>query len=184
MTLDYDLLEALLAQVDFGLLPDGTAIGSAIANGVNRLADSRARSRILVLLTDGENNAGPIDPLTAARLAAERGVRVYTIGVGREGIARVPVQTPFGTRYRRMESHIDEAVLKRIARETGGRYFRADAPDALAAVFATVDRLERSEVAAPVYHRYGELFPWPAAAALGLVLLEILLRAGPLSAAG
>ncbi len=184
LTLDYPMLETLLAQVDFGILGDGTAIGTAIANGVNRLADSKARSRILILLTDGENNAGPIDPITAAGLAASRGVRVYTIGVGKEGMVRMPVQTPFGVRYQRIESHIDEAVLKGIAKETGGRYFRADAPDTLRKIFATIDRLEKSEVAVKQYHRYGELFPWPVGVALGLLLIETLLRAGPLAVVG
>lgn len=184
LTLDYSMLDMLLAQVDFGILGDGTAIGTAIANGVNRLADSKARSRILILLTDGENNAGPIDPITAAKLATARGVRVYTIGVGKEGMVRMPVQTPFGVRYQRLESHIDEEVLKEIAETTGGRYFRADAADALAEIFATIDKLEKSEVAVRAYHRYGELFPWPVAAALALLLIEGVLRAGPLAVVG
>ena len=184
LTLDYPMLEALLAQVDFGILEDGTAIGTAIANGVNRLADSKAKSRILILLTDGENNAGPIDPITAANLAATRGVRVYTIGVGKEGMVRMPIQTPFGVRYQRVESHIDEAVLKQIAKTTGGRYFRADAADSLREIFATIDKLEKSEVAVKQYHRYGELFPWPVAMALAVLLIETLLRAGPLAAIG
>jgi len=184
LTLDYPMLDTLLAQVDFGILSDGTAIGTAIANGVNRLADSKAKSRILILLTDGENNAGPIDPITAAKLAASRGVRVYTIGVGKEGMVRMPVQTPFGVRYQRVESHIDETVLKKIAKTTGGRYFRADAADALTKIFTTIDKLEKSEVAVKQYHRYGELFPWPVAAALGLLLIETVLRAGPLAVVG
>jgi len=184
LTLDYPMLDALLAQVDFNILEDGTAIGTAIANGVNRLADSKAKSRILILLTDGENNAGPIDPVTAANLAATRGVRVYTIGVGKEGMVRMPVQTPFGVRYQRVASHIDEEVLKKIAETTGGRYFRADAADTLAEIFTTIDKLEKSEVAVKQYHRYGELFPWPVAAALGLLLIETVLRAGPLAVVG
>jgi len=184
LTLDYPMLDTLLAQVDFDLLEDGTAIGTAIANGVNRLADSHAKSRILILLTDGENNAGPIDPMTGANLAKARGVRIYTIAVGKEGVVRMGVPTPLGLRYPQVESHIDEAVLKQIAEATGGRAFRADAPDTLAEVFATIDQLEKSEVAVKQYHRYGELFPWPLAATLLLVLGEIVLRAGPLAVVG
>jgi Ca-activated chloride channel family protein len=182
LTLDYPVVEALLEQVRFGLIDDGTAIGMAIANGVNRLTDSRAKSRILVLLTDGENNAGPIDPQTAAQLAKARGIRVYTIGVGREGIARIPVaDTVFGRQYRQVETHIDEATLREIADTTGGRYFRADDPESLANIFATIDKLEKTEVEVQHYHRYGELFPWAAGAALALLLGETLLRAGPLA---
>jgi Ca-activated chloride channel family protein len=182
LTLDYPVIEALLEQVRFGLIDDGTAIGMAIANGVNRLTDSKAKSRILVLLTDGENNAGPIDPKTAAELAKARGIRIYTIGVGREGVARIPVADPmFGQRYRQVETHIDEESLQEIAQVTGGRYFRADDPKALAGIFSTIDSLEKTEVEVKHYHRYGELFPWVAGAGLVLLLGETLLRAGPLA---
>lgn len=182
LTLDYRVVEALLEQVRFGLVEDGTAIGMAIANGVNRLTDSRAKSRILVLLTDGENNAGPIDPKTAADLAKARGIRVYTIGVGREGVSRIPIgNAVFGTRYRQVETHIDEETLREIADTTGGRYFRADDPEALASIFTTIDALEKTEVEVKHYHRYGELFPWAAGVALLLLLGETALRAGPLA---
>jgi Ca-activated chloride channel family protein len=182
LTLDYPVVEALLGEVAYGLIEDGTAIGMAIASGVNRLADSEADSRILILLTDGENNAGPIDPLTAADLASARGIRVYTVGVGKEGVSRIPVIVPgMGRQYRQVETHIDEETLRAIADTTGGRYFRADDPDALAAIFTTIDALEKSEVEVEHFHRYGELFPWVAGMGLLLLLTEVGLRAGPLA---
>src|SRR3990172_1911022 len=143
LTIDYDVLLKQVGDVQLGTIEDGTAIGSGLANAVNRLRASKAKSRIIILLTDGVNNSGEIDPLTAAELARSLGLKVYTVGVGREGIAPFPVKGPvFGKRYIDVEVQIDEELLKKIADSTGGRYYRAIDRDSLEQIFKTIDGLE------------------------------------------
>ena len=179
LTLDHDLLLSQLAQVEIGKMEDGTAVGLALATAVNRLRESDAESRVLILLTDGENNRG-IDPRTALDLAVSEGITVHTIGVGREGVALIPVQTPFGKRLQNMEVHIDEDLLRELASKTGGRYFRAHDLEELKAVYEQIDKLERSEIEVTEYRLVEERFaPWLQAAVTLLVLAmlsSLLLR--------
>lgn len=147
ITLDYGVLFRALEQLEVGMLEDGTAIGTAIATAANRLRRVPGASRVIILMTDGENNRGEIDPLTAARAAEAYGIRVYTIGVGSDGVARMPIgRTLFGYEYANVEVHIDEALLRQIADITGGRYFRATNAAALDSVYQQIDRLERTTV--------------------------------------
>jgi Ca-activated chloride channel homolog len=175
MTLDYRVLKNLLRQVKPGMVEDGTAIGMAIAQGVNRLKDSKAKSKVMILLTDGMNNRGEIDPLTAAQIAKTFNIRIYTIGVGTVGEAPYPVQTPFGIRYQNMPVDVDEKTLAQIADMTDGRYFRATNNKALKEIYDEIDKLEKTRIEVKAYRSYTELFyPW---AALGLIslLVEFLL---------
>lgn len=175
LTVDYKVLKGLLSEVKNGMVEDGTAIGNALANCINRLRDSTVKSKVVILLTDGVNNAGEIDPLTAAELAKAYGVRVYTIGIGTMGQAPYPVQTPLGITYQMMPVEIDEALLKKIATETGGQYYRATGNDKLSEVYQDIDKLEKSKISTTSYRHKKELFyPW-AAAALILLLSELLL---------
>lgn len=169
-TLDYDALQSSLSAVSFPSDPrdDGTAIGSGIATGVNRLRTSKAKSRVLILLTDGINNQGSIDPVTAADLAHAVGVRIYTIGVGSEGPVTIPI--PDGTRVR-ATLPINEVELRRIAATTGGSYFRANDSEALAAIFRRIDGLEKTKIDVQSYGRYDELFGWFLAPSLALLAL-------------
>jgi Ca-activated chloride channel family protein len=147
VTLDYPVLERAVLDLRIGTLEDGTAIGSGLATAVNRLKRVPSRSKVVLLLTDGENNRGAIDPRTAAQAAAALGVRVYTIGVGTEGEARIPTGRGLsGFRYEMLPVRIDEALLTDIANQTGGRYFRAKDSDALSRIFAQIDQMERSQV--------------------------------------
>jgi Ca-activated chloride channel family protein len=176
LTLDHDMLLDFLSQVKMGLVDDGTAIGSAIATGANRLRESTAKSKVMVLLTDGDNNAGSVDPQTAARAAAAFNIKIYTIGVGKEGRVPYPVEDPFfGKRYQYVQTNLDEGVLRGIADATGGRYFRAESADALAQIYREIDGLERTEVSAVERVDYSEAAtPFLLPAAL-LLLVELLM---------
>ncbi len=183
LTIDYPVLMAAVDNLQPGQLEDGTAIGTAIATASNRLRNATGRSRVLILLTDGVNNRGTIDPRTAAKAAAALGVRIYTIGVGTEGMAPVPVgRGVFGLRYENRPVELDEPLLEYIAQESGGRYFRARDGQALQRIYAQIDQLERSPIRARRYVRYRELYRWPLGLALGALLLELGLLAvrGPL----
>jgi Ca-activated chloride channel homolog len=164
-TTDQGVLLRQLDDVRLDMLPDGTAIGSGVATALTRLRHSRARSRIVVLVTDGGNNAGEIDPATASDLARAMEVRVYTVGVGSQGEVPMPVKAPdplTGVLVRRtvpMEVKFDEELLKRIAAQTGGEFFRASDPESLRHIFDRIDRLEKSEIHVTAYRRYRELFP-------------------------
>jgi Ca-activated chloride channel family protein len=179
LTLDYDVLLDLLGQIRLGPdmgLEDGTAIGIAIANATNRLKDSTAKSKIIVLLTDGVNNAGQIDPPTAAQIAQTLGIKIYTIGAGRPGSAPYPVQDPFlGKRYVNLPSELDEESLRQIAEITEGLYFRATDSQALRQIYQRISEMEKTEVEVRRYTRYRELAHLFALPALGLVLIEVLL---------
>ncbi len=175
MTLDYRVLKNLLRQVKPGMVEDGTAIGMAIAQGVNRLKDSKAKSKVMILLTDGMNNRGEIDPLTAAQIAKTFNIRIYTIGVGTVGEAPYPVQTPFGIRYQNMPVDVDEKTLQQIADMTDGRYFRATDNKTLKQIYDEIDKLEKTRIEVKAYRSYTELFyPWAALGLLSL-LAEFLL---------
>jgi Ca-activated chloride channel family protein len=183
LTTDYPVVTAAVDNLQAGQLEDGTAIGTAIATSANRLRDAPGRSRVMVLLTDGENNRGAIDPRTAAKAAAAVGVRIYAIGVGTEGMAPVPVgRGVYGLRYENRPVRIDEALLTDVARTTGGRYFRARDAQALREIYAQVDRLERTPVRAKTYVRFTEEYRWPLGLAMSALLLELALLAwrGPL----
>jgi Ca-activated chloride channel homolog len=174
LTLDYALLAKLVDAVDFGMLDDGTAIGVALATACNRLRDSEAKSRIVILLTDGQNNSGMVDPITAARVATTLGIKVYTIGVGTRGRAPMPIDDPvFGRRLVSVDVDIDETTLRKIAELTAGRYFRATDREELIEIYDTIDKLERSKVESETYVEYTDHFPWFIIPALGLLILEL-----------
>lgn len=176
LTTDHAVLINLMREVKSGIIEDGTAIGVGLATAINRIKDSDAVSKVIILLTDGINNRGSIDPLTAAEIARTFGVRVYTIGVGSMGYADYPVQTPFGLRYQKMQVEIDEALLRKVADLTGGRYFRAVDNTSLQQVYSEIDKLEKSKIETREHSRREEVFwPWAAAAAL-ILALELLLR--------
>src|SRR5687768_97792 len=183
LTTDYPVVTQAINSLQPGQLEDGTAIGTAIATSANRLRDAPGASRVMVLLTDGVNNRGSIDPRTAARAAAALGIRIYTIGVGTEGMAPVPVgRGLFGLRYEMRPVEIDDALLNEVARMSGGRYFRARDAAALDRITREIDRLERSPLQTRTYVRFTELFRWPLILAMIALSGEMLLRAwrGPL----
>ncbi len=176
LTFDHGWLLQQVNRIEIAMVRDGTAIGSAIASGLNRLRDSEAESKVIVLLTDGVNNAGNISPENAARAAAALGVRVHAIGAGTQTYAPFPVRDPFGgQRYVRQLAVFDEAQLKRIADITGGKYFHADDTDALRRIYAEIDELERTEIEVEEYTRYKEHFMPFLLWALGLLTLERML---------
>jgi Ca-activated chloride channel family protein len=175
LTLDHAVVTNLLKQVKSGMIEDGTAIGMGLATAVSRLKESKAKSRVIILLTDGVNNRGFIDPLTAAGIAQSFGIRAYTIGVGTIGMAPYPVQTPFGTQYQNMQVEIDEALLQKIADQTGGKYFRATDNRKLKTIFDEIDRLEKTKIEVTQFRHRKEEF-YSAAMFAGLfLLLEVLL---------
>lgn len=176
LTTDHAVLINLLREVKSGIIEDGTAIGVGLATAINRIKDSDAISKVIILLTDGVNNMGSIDPMTSAEIANTFGIRVYTIGVGSRGYADYPVQTPYGIRYQKMQVEIDEALLEQIAETTGGRYFRAVDNTSLQQVYGEIDKLEKSKIETREHSRREEVFmPWALVAAIVLAL-ELLLR--------
>jgi Ca-activated chloride channel family protein len=178
LTTDYPVVLAAVDNLQPGQLDDGTAIGTAIATAANRLRGAPGRSRVIVLLTDGVNNRGAIDPRTASQAAAAIGVKIYAIGVGTEGMAPVPVgRGVFGLRYENRPVEIDDALLTEVAQRTGGRYFRARDAEALDRITSEIDRLERTPVRTKVYTRYTELYRWPLALALLCLVCELGLAA-------
>ena len=185
LTTDYPVVASAINNLQPGQLEDGTAIGTAIVTAANRLKDAPGQSRVMVLLTDGVNNRGSTDPRTAARAAAALGIRIYTIGVGTEGMAPVPVgRGLFGLRYEMRPVEIDDALLAEVARITGGRYFRARDAAALDRITHEIDRLERVPVQTRTYVRFTELYRWPLALALIALASEMAIaaRRGPLPA--
>lgn len=180
LTLDYASLVEYLELVDFGMTgEDGTAIGDAIATAAHHLEHSSAKSRLVVLLTDGRSNSGVVDPVTAAKAAAALGMKVYTIGVGVHGPSLFPTEDPvFGTRWTQIQEDLDEPTLKEVAQRTGARYFRAASEPEMGEIFAEIDRLERSEVEPPSTAGYQDLYSLFLAPAIGLVALELLVARG------
>lgn len=176
LTLDYGALRSFLDQVDFGMVDDGTAIGLALANSVNRLRDSDAKSKVIILLTDGVNNVWEIDPLTAANIAKTMGVKIYTIGAGKPGNVMQPVYDPiFGKRYVYTENEIDEESLQKIADITGGRYFRARSEKELEEIYTEIDQMEKTKIQVHEYIQYEELFFGFLITGFVLLLLEMVL---------
>lgn len=176
ITIDHNVLNEQLSQIKSGLLVDGTAIGMGLATSVDRLRNSKAKSKIIVFLTDGVNNTGLIDPSTALEIAKAYKVRVYTIGVGTKGQAPYPVKTPMGMQKQMMDVQIDEALLQQIAKETGGKYYRATNNKSLSTVYDEIDQLEKTKIEVSSYKNYAELFFPFAALAIICLGLEMLLR--------
>jgi Ca-activated chloride channel family protein len=176
LTADHGVLLSLLHEIKYGMIDDGTAIGLGLANAVNRLKDSQSQSRVVILLTDGSNNRGQIAPLTAADLASTYGVRVYTIGVGSQGMAPTPMPTPFGERIQNMPVEIDEKTLTEIAGITGGKYFRAEDGQKLAEIYKEIDSMEKYLISVNKVTKKQELYLSFAIAALALLLFELTLR--------
>ncbi len=176
LTTDHAVLINLMREIQSGMIEDGTAIGNGLATAINRIKDSEAISKVIILLTDGVNNRGEIAPSTAADIAKTYGIRVYTIGVGTRGTAPYPVQTPFGIQYQNMPVEIDEAILKDIASKTGGSYFRATDNDKLVQVYAEIDKLEKSKIDVRQFTRKEEKFLLPAIFAFLMLALEAILR--------
>ncbi|SDF00024.1 Ca-activated chloride channel family protein [Mucilaginibacter pineti] len=176
LTIDHDVLINLYADIKNGMITDGTAIGMGLATAVNRLRGSEAKSKVIILLTDGSNNAGSIPPITAAEIAKQFNVRVYTVGLGTNGYAPYPVQTPIGIQYQRMKVDIDEGTLSKIASITGGKYFRATNNETLKDIYTQIDKLEKAKIDVTQYRKKTEMFmPW-AIIALALLSLEFLLK--------
>lgn len=177
LTTDHQVLQNLFANVKSGMVEDGTAIGMGLATAVNRLKESEAVSKVIILLTDGVNNQGSVAPLTAAKIAQKFGIRVYTIGVGTKGYAPYPFKTPFGTTvYQDVEVQIDEETLQNIASVTNGQYFRATSNKALESIYREIDQLERSKIEIKEYHKKKEEFFPLALLALTLLIIEFALR--------
>lgn len=176
MTTDHAVLLNLMKDVDCGMLVDGTAVGDGLATAVNRIKDGPAKSKTIILLTDGTNNAGIVDPITAAEIARSFGIRVYTIGVGTKGMAPSPVMTPYGIRYQNMPVEIDEDKLRQIASIGDGQYFRATDENVLKSVFAEIDQMEKTKLSVQQFSRREEAYmPW-AILAMVLLAIEILMR--------
>jgi Ca-activated chloride channel family protein len=177
LTLDHDFLLQNLERLTIATPErDGTAIGSALTAALNRLRELKSKSKIVILMTDGQNNAGKVPPLTAAEAAERLGVKVYTIGVGTRGLAPIAYLDERGRkRYTQQPVNIDEDTLQAIAKRTGGRYYRADKTEALRTIYDEIDRMEKSEVEVKKYQQYRELFPWLVLPGLALLLLELIL---------
>ena len=176
LTLDYSVVTSLIGELEVGMIEDGTAVGMGLATAVKRLQASEAASRVVVLLTDGRNNRGEIDPVTAAQAAQALGVRVYTIGAGSRGTARVPVTDRFGNRrYVTTRVDVDEPTLRATAETTGGRYYRATDRESLEAIYREIDELETTEIEVENFTTYGERFHIPLLVGLFLLLAEVVL---------
>ena len=176
LTTDHAVLVNLFKSVEYGMVEDGTAIGLGLANAVNRMKDSETKSKVIILLTDGSNNRGDIDPQTAAEIAKTYGIRVYTIGVGSYGQARVPVQTPIGKQYITMDNEFDETTLRSIAETTGGQYFRAKDNTSLKAIYDQIDQMEKTKLRVREFSKHTENFMPFLYAALICLLLELIIR--------
>jgi Ca-activated chloride channel family protein len=176
ITTDHAVLINLMREIQSGMIEDGTAIGMGLATAINRIKDSQAKSKVIILLTDGVNNRGEIAPATAAGIAKTFGIRVYTIGVGTHGMAPYPVQTPFGLQYQDMPVEIDEGILQEISSSTGGKYFRATDNNSLLQVYNEIDKLEKSKIDVTQYIRKEEKYLLPALIAFCLLALEIITR--------
>lgn len=176
LTTDHAVLVNLFNGIDYGLIEDGTAIGLGLANAINRIKDSKSKSKVIILLTDGSNNRGDIAPITAAEIAKSFGIRIYAIGVGSYGQVRIPVQTPMGLQYQVMDSEFDEKSLQEIASMTGGHYFRATNNAKLRNIYQEIDKMEKTKINVREYNKKNEEFFVFAIIAFLLLLTEILLR--------
>jgi Ca-activated chloride channel family protein len=176
LTTDHVIMEDMLDDIKSGMIQDGTAIGDGLATSINRLKESQAVSKVIILLTDGQNNAGSIAPLSAAEIAKIYGIRIYTIGVGTMGFAPYPVQTPFGIQYQNMEVKIDEDLLRQVANMTDGKYYRATDNTRLKEVYQEIDRLEKSKIDVTEFRKKKEEYLNLAIIAFILLAFETLSR--------
>ncbi len=178
LTTDHNILKDFLANIECGMLDDGTAIGMGLATATNRLKDSKSKSKVIILLTDGVNNAGYIKPLTAAEIAKEYDMKIYTIGVGTTGAALTPVNRRNDGKFvfGMSKVNIDEKLLSEISKMSGGRYFRATDEAMLNSIYDEIDQLEKTEMEVNVFKRYKDIFRIPLMLAFGLLLLEFILR--------
>lgn len=176
LTTDRATLINLMKEVQTDIIEDGTAIGNGLATAVARIKDSDAKSRVVILLTDGVNNSGEVSPQMAAEIAKTYGIRVYTIGVGKEGMAPYPVMTPWGVQVQNMKVEIDEALLKEIAESTGGRYFRATDNTKLAEIYSEINRMEKAKTTVDSFPVYSELFGTYVILALLFLMLELIFK--------
>lgn len=175
VTIDHDVLKNLFKSIQSGMIEDGTAIGEGLATSVSRLKDSKTKSKVIILLTDGVNNMGAISPQTAAEIAKSFGIRVYTIGIGTRGMAPYPFKTPFGVQYRNIEVQIDEDLLRQIANSTGGKYFRATGNKGLEEIYNEIDKMEKTKIEEVIFKKKEEFFPLALLAAC-LFVMEIFIR--------
>ena len=176
LTTDHAVLLNLFKDIHFEMIKDGTAIGLGLATAIRSIKDSQALSRVIILLTDGSNNAGEIAPVTAAEIAATFGLRVYAIGVGTRGTAPFPYKTPFGIQYQNVPVDIDEDLLKQIASTTGGQYFRATDNSSLRAIYEEIDKLEKSKISVQEFSKKQEEYMPLALLVFALLIFELLLR--------
>ena len=176
LTIDHGVLLNLFKDIQPGIIQDGTAIGLGLANAVSRIKDSQAKSKVIILLTDGVNNTGEIAPVTAAEIAKTFGIRVYTIGVGTQGEAPYPIPTAFGVQYQNVPVEIDEQVLKQIASKTGGQYFRATDNSSLKEIYSEIDQLEKTKISVQEFSKKQEEYKNWALLVFALLLIEVLLR--------
>lgn len=176
LTIDHGVLLNLFKDIQPGIIQDGTAIGLGLANAVSRIKDSPAKSKVIILLTDGVNNTGEIAPVTAAEIAKTFGTRVYTIGVGTQGEAPYPIPTAFGVQYQNVPVEIDEQVLKQIASTTGGQYFRATDNSSLKEIYSEIDQLEKTKISVQEFSKKQEEYKNWALLVFALLLIEVLLR--------
>lgn len=176
LTTDHTVLLNLFKDIQPGIIQDGTSIGLGLANAVSRIKDSQAKSKVIILLTDGVNNAGEIAPVTASEIAKTFGVRVYTIGVGTQGEAPYPFQTAFGIQYQNVPVEIDEPTLKQIAATTGGQYFRATDNASLKAIYEEIDQMEKTKISVQEFSKKQEEYMQWALLVLLLLLVEVLLK--------
>jgi Ca-activated chloride channel family protein len=177
LTLDHDYLQENLARLEIGTInSDATAIGDALTTAVNRLRDLKAKSKIIILATDGQNNSGKVEPLLAAEAAAALGVKIYTVGIGEQGQAPMPGRDMFGRKvYQMVPVDVDETTLQKIADKTGGKYYRADNADKFKQIYDEIDKLEKTEASVKKYTQFTELFAWFVAAGLAVLLIEFVL---------
>jgi len=176
LTLDHDFLNQNIDRLNLHSIEDGTAIGSGLSAAINRLREVQSKSKIIILMTDGQNNSGKVPPLTAAEAAQALGIKVYTIGVGTRGTAPMPQMNVFGQKvYVQIPVDIDEDTLKAVSHKTGGKYYRADSTETLRSIYNDIDKLEKTEREMKKYLRVEELFPWAVIPGFGFLLLEILL---------
>ena len=174
LTLDYGMLLQLLEKVEIGMIEDGTAIGSAIGSSVDRLKNTKVKGKVIILLTDGRNNAGEIDPFTAAEIARTFGIKIYTVGAGTKGLAPFPAVDIFGNRVmKQVKIDIDDEALTEIAKITDGKYYRATDTESLKEIYSQIDKLEKTETEVTQYTEYNELFPYFLLPAFGLLLFEV-----------
>lgn len=176
LTIDHNVLLNLFSQVKYDMVPDGTAIGLGLANAVNRVKEGKAKSKVVILLTDGSNNQGDIAPITAAEIAKTFGIRVYSIGIGSYGMVNIPVPTPFGVQYQKMKSEFDEGTLKQIADKTGGKYFRATTNTRLREIYQEIDQLEKTKINVKQFNNKTEVFYIFGILAFLFLFAEILLK--------